>query len=70
MRKRRALAGAVERLVIGERRLAALDVGRRQRPQRARDLAESQIGEVPLFEILEKTRELLAGQLHRQLWVS
>ena len=32
-RERRALAGAVERLVIGERGFAPLDIRRRQRPQ-------------------------------------
>ena len=50
-----ALAGAVERLVIGERRLAPLDIGRRQRPQRARHFAETQIGEMPLFEVVDET---------------
>jgi hypothetical protein len=48
-RKRRALAGAVECPVIGERGFAAFDVRGRQRPQGPRDLAEPQVGQVTLL---------------------
>jgi hypothetical protein len=50
--KRRALAGAVERLVTGQRGVAAFDIRRRQRPQGPRHLAEPQVGQVPLFKPL------------------
>ena len=63
-RKRRALAGAVECPVIGERGLAALDVRGRQRPQGPRHLAEPQVGQVPLLERFEKNWKLRTGQLN------
>ena len=55
--ERGALAGAIERLVLGERGLAALDIGRRQRPQRPRHLAESQVRKMPLLQGVEKNWE-------------
>ena len=63
--KRGALAGAVERLAIGQRGLTPLDVGRRQRPQRPRDIAEPQVGEMPFLERSCETgnRQLVNCQL-------
>jgi len=45
------LPGAVERPALGQRRLAPLHVRRRQRPQRPRDLAEAQVGQMTLLEL-------------------
>jgi len=53
-RKRGALAGAIEGFVIGQGGFAPLDIRRRQRPQRARHLAEPQVGEVPFFEFVQE----------------
>ena len=64
-RKGGALAGAIERLVVRERGFAPLDVRRRQRPQRPRHLAETQIGEMPFFELLD---EAVNGQLETGNW--
>ena len=53
--KRRALAGPVERLVGSQRGVTPFDVRRRQRAQRASHLAETKVGEVPLFERVRKS---------------
>src|SRR5688572_17681342 len=47
-RERRTLAGAVEGAT--DRLTPSLDVGGRERPQRARHLLDPQIGKVPPFE--------------------
>ena len=61
-RERGALAGAVERAAIRESGLAPLDVGRRERAQRAGHIAEAQVSEVAILELAEKGVES-AGQL-------
>ena len=48
--KRRALTGTVKRLMIDERRFPPLDVGGRQGSQGPRDVAKTQVGEMPLLQ--------------------
>ena len=58
-RERGALAGAGERGAFAEL-LTALDVGGRQRSQRARHFRERELGEVSLLEIREPAIERCA----------
>ena len=52
-RERRPLAGAIEIAVLRQAAGAALDVRRGQRSQRACDIAEAEVSEMTLLEILE-----------------
>ena len=67
-RERRAFTGAIKRLVIGKRRFPPLDIGRRQGPQGAGDVAETQVGQVPCFELREVSLETQLETLNFQLW--
>ena len=61
-RKRRALAGARERRPFGKSG-TALDVGGRQRAQRARHLGERELREMPRVELVDPaTERVVYGQ--------
>ena len=48
--ERGPFAGTVERFMLCQRRLAAFDVCRRQRPQRPRDVAEAEVRKMAFLE--------------------